>query len=497
VPNTGVNGDISGNTTSIYADEYEWTLPANRPSWKFAGQPTAIRIFRTTNPNVNVEIDGIQAGDISVRGVVSTCVANNFSRSLLLPINRITPKTNPITASSAIAGQITAMGQIACGVNSIITLATTPIAQANNYQWRFVANQSGWKFIGANGSLLDIINTVSPTVQVQTTPNTTPTFEVKANINYGNGIFEDATVSNPFTITLNTISPILSIDMPFDICTDNISSNTIPITINATGGIMIPDAYTAVSSNPNLLSISPATTPVGNSFLAQVVSGVTGTVLLTFTGKNTCGITTRIHKTINLTSGMPDDLGRLQTSLSTITCLYTPLPFWINPVPNATSYTWTPISTYRRNYTLSIEAIENDAKITLFQYGLHTFEITASNSCGSKSEQYSLFATRSSLPCLVERGQNANSTVFKNSVIYPNPAKDVLSITLPTIFSENLTLSLYNSFGQLKKAIKIDFEKVSDDNTLQLNIDDLPNGMYVLHLIDGKNIQQHQIMIAK
>jgi hypothetical protein len=54
VPNTGQWGDVSGISTSIFADQYEWTLPINRPEWQFIGQPASQRFLLTNTPTVDM-----------------------------------------------------------------------------------------------------------------------------------------------------------------------------------------------------------------------------------------------------------------------------------------------------------------------------------------------------------------------------------------------------------------------------------------------------------
>jgi hypothetical protein len=66
--------------------------------------------------------------------------------------------------------------------------------------------------------------------------NTAPSFGVRANINYGNSIFEDSNESI-LAIKLNSVTPSLSISAPkTEMCATETAE--IPITLSATGGVI-------------------------------------------------------------------------------------------------------------------------------------------------------------------------------------------------------------------------------------------------------------------
>lgn len=62
--------------------------------------------------------------------------------------------------------------------------------------------------------------------------------------------------------------------------------------------------------------------------------------------------------------------------------------------------------------------------------------------------------------------------------VYPNPVKDVL-----TIEGENIEqVNVYNTMGQLVKSVN------SNDNTVNVNVNDLQNGMYIVNVIDANGV---------
>ena len=59
--------------------------------------------------------------------------------------------------------------------------------------------------------------------------------------------------------------------------------------------------------------------------------------------------------------------------------------------------------------------------------------------------------------------------------VYPNPVKDVLTVT-----GENMRqVEIYNSLGQLVKSISC------NDDEVKINVNDMQNGMYFVNVIDN------------
>ena len=62
--------------------------------------------------------------------------------------------------------------------------------------------------------------------------------------------------------------------------------------------------------------------------------------------------------------------------------------------------------------------------------------------------------------------------------IYPNPVKDIL-----TVSGEDMKqVTVYNALGQMVKSINC------NDNTVQINVNDLQNGMYFVNVINNKGV---------
>jgi hypothetical protein len=491
VPNTGSNGDVSGVTTSIYADEYEWTLPSDRPTWYFRGTTQSNRTFRTSSPTVVVVVDALSSGAVTVRGVISSCVPNNFSKALSLPITRTTPNIGAIATAPKV-NTISSDGKIECGVADTITLSTT-LPQgltARNYKWRFSAAQSGWKFV-RNGVLQDTAVTTTNTVRVLSVANTTPSFGVRANINYGNNIFEDSNESI-LAIKLNSVTPTLNISAKkTEMCATE--TDGIPVALLASGGIITSYELVPLDKNAQGLVTVERDLSAPNKFIISPVKNADGIATISFRVSNSCGLSSISSIDIRIVPSAPTAIGRLYTNEREPFCLNSDKLFWIDPVPYATSYVWRAI-----DKDMIVDGIGTRGYIFLSSYNSKRFSITAFNACDSVRKIFYVAAPRPSPndpPCM---RTNANGeTLDLNAVnIYPNPANSVLNIELPVMYSEDLELRLYDNVGQIRKTITLNQATVTD-NTIQISVQDLPIGLYVLQLADLDFTKQYQVMITR
>jgi hypothetical protein len=73
------------------------------------------------------------------------------------------------------------------------------------------------------------------------------------------------------------------------------------------------------------------------------------------------------------------------------------------------------------------------------------------------------------------------------TMVYPNPAKDVISIKN----TNNATVYIYNILGKMVR--KID----STSDLLQVNVSDFSNGMYFIKIQNGNNVETKKILINK
>jgi len=79
--------------------------------------------------------------------------------------------------------------------------------------------------------------------------------------------------------------------------------------------------------------------------------------------------------------------------------------------------------------------------------------------------------------------------------IYPNPASDMVNITINNITADNAQLSVYNYSGQLIEDRKLN---LSAGNQLEtINVAKYPTGFYFFQLTTDRGIGVEKVMVGK
>lgn len=88
----------------------------------------------------------------------------------------------------------------------------------------------------------------------------------------------------------------------------------------------------------------------------------------------------------------------------------------------------------------------------------------------------------------IEYGESVDENVETTNSVYPNPVKEVLTIT-----ADNLKqVVMYNSLGQIVKTVD------ADEDNVQINVSDLQNGMYFVNIIDNAgNVTTNKVAVSK
>jgi hypothetical protein len=83
----------------------------------------------------------------------------------------------------------------------------------------------------------------------------------------------------------------------------------------------------------------------------------------------------------------------------------------------------------------------------------------------------------------------ANGDYFS---LYPNPANDVLTVEMNTVFSQKAEIRMYDMFGKelMRKSVN-----ASENSIYELNISELPEGVYLLRVINGKLNQTKKFVV--
>ena len=88
----------------------------------------------------------------------------------------------------------------------------------------------------------------------------------------------------------------------------------------------------------------------------------------------------------------------------------------------------------------------------------------------------------------VEHGLSVEENVETTNYVYPNPVKDILTITADDVKQ----VVMYNSLGQIVKTVE------ADQDNVQINVSDLQNGMYFVNIIDNAgNVTTNKVAVSK
>lgn len=88
----------------------------------------------------------------------------------------------------------------------------------------------------------------------------------------------------------------------------------------------------------------------------------------------------------------------------------------------------------------------------------------------------------------VENNVSVEETLGSSVSVYPNPVKDILTITADNINQ----VVMYNSLGQVVKTVKC------DDSNININVSDLENGMYFVNIIDNDgNVSTNKVSVLR
>ncbi|SHL74599.1 HYR domain-containing protein, partial [Flavobacterium xinjiangense] len=77
--------------------------------------------------------------------------------------------------------------------------------------------------------------------------------------------------------------------------------------------------------------------------------------------------------------------------------------------------------------------------------------------------------------------KNSDANPVLSVVAYPNPASDLVTITIKTDVLKNMTLKLYDIFGMLVGS-PIEIRGTSTENAIQINVSNLRRGVYIYTL---------------
>ncbi len=301
-----------------------------------------------------------------------------------------------------------------------------------------------------------------------------------------------------FAYTTLTNAPYsTNISGPSSVCT---SGSTLALTT------VPPNSTITWQATPsNLFAVSSGT---GSS--ATLTAAKSGSGTLTFTINTPCGTPVQVSKTFWV--GKPS-LAATYSNGGLVRYTWPGDPLYYNSVsnliekevkmvPSGASGSWQRIAANPTNTDWS--ASGNTLTFYFFQGGqTATFRYTASNTCGSISQDYSFKSTGSSGGGCSQYSVSPNpSNVSVNiaaplpNIPAPCPGSTAASTELVEQAGSNLSIQsirLYDSDGQLRQFK----EFATGTKSVELNISDLRKGVYILNVSDGLYTETHRVIIMQ
>ncbi|HUM47599.1 MAG TPA: fibronectin type III domain-containing protein, partial [Chitinophagales bacterium] len=150
---------------------------------------------------------------------------------------------------------------------------------------------------------------------------------------------------------------------------------------------------------------------------------------------------------------------------------------------------------YRKTGTITWTSV-NTASTSVAISGLTantSYDYRVRSECGGgNNSSYTAILT---FTTTLRLGMEADELAVKGINIFPNPAKDNVSIEITSSTSKIINITLVNSLGQTVDRM----DNVTVDGTITRIIDlkKMNSGMYYVNIYDGKDVLSHQLVITK
>ncbi|MBK9732222.1 MAG: fibronectin type III domain-containing protein [Chitinophagaceae bacterium] len=193
-----------------------------------------------------------------------------------------------------------------------------------------------------------------------------------------------------------------------------------------------------------------------------------------------------VNKTDNTTNGCAQPLnataGNITSSTAKISWTGTcNAPTYNLQYRKTTTITWTSVNTAATNATIS----------GLLANTSYDFRVRSECGGGNNSAYTAIQTFTTSL----RLGMEAEELAIKGVNIYPNPAKDNVSIEITSGTSKIINITLVNSLGQMVD--RMDNITVDGTFTRTIDLQKMNSGIYYVNIYDGKDVLSHQLVITK
>jgi hypothetical protein len=363
------------------------------------------------------------------------------------------------------APTITGAASTPCGSTATITYTANSVG-ATVYVWQV---SSGWTIIS---------HPTYNTIVVK--PNGTSAGTISAKAYAASGSVVNSAVASK-AVTLQKVTSIAG-------------SNA--MCINTTGN------YTAVSTPAGLTGSFTWTTNTAGWLINGLPSPVTTTTnFVTLTAPATHGVTNLCVSSSTACSSVCYTISSAMLATPTYLatnpiseCSGSDVVWDINPVPYASSYTW---SSSSAGTSLTPSGTSCDIFVT--GTGTKMIQVKANNACGSSAVKTQGLMIKTTGGCAPKRVAHedadlAEPVAKENKIsIYPNPASTKLSVDISSVESGNYTITLYDMLG----SVIVSTKKVTDAGATNASIDisAFTNGIYFLTVDNGVAVRKEKIII--
>jgi hypothetical protein len=451
-------GDI-GQPGLIEAN-YEWTIPTG---WK--EQSTgAIGTYRTPIKAITVvPTQCAVLGNVTVKGYLGSCSTSSKSNAATFVLTG----TQPIVTIAPQAGYI---GSTACtnqGITFTVSASNTLNCPITGYTWETTNNNWGLSTITLNGIVQPL------TKDGVFFPSGLPADNgglVKGGITFGCG----STIRGEFPLVYKAPIPV--------------GPGGNPVCTTASVGLV---NYTGPYNNSNPVvwsSNQPGIATVNSSGLITRNGSANGAV--TITANFPCSVPSVSQ---NIWVGFPGQPGSVTGEIApSIGGIYQYV--CSSPAQSAAYHTWTP--PYYGNPVWSQSGGNASTLVPNFYVGSSSgwLQVAGVNACGNSAV--------SRLRIFPVAGSGGG---IQRIAVHPNPASNSLTIqansstTTTTTFaiaSTSATIAPYLFTATLVNTQNLVVKTgTSKDGKLELDLTEVPNGLYFLHVNDGIEITKSQIQV--
>jgi hypothetical protein len=486
---TSTGGGIEGNNKSTIANNIIMNNTTNIPLTGCEGGGIDVGSSSVSDNLIINNSAGRNGGGIINDGITShNVIADNSSIGLgggVYNLYYCTILNNHIIRNTAVDGAGVHTGGQDIEHNTIVNNRNTNLNNLQNTSLYILGNpQIDSNNIFNNSTFYELYNS-----NVQGTPNLAATNNWWGTADDGSiqtkiyDWFDDNTLGivnySPFLITPDTLAPV---SPPANVSKTNIGGGQVKITwdknpeSDIAGYHVYYGGFTGYSFT-NMINVA------GKAVTSYILTGVPVTDTIAVTAYDrTYNIANELDSTItndNMTNGNESWFTYAKAPCNSITLTMSANDASCSTCNDgkATATVSLGLSPYTYSWNTSPAQVSSTA-VNLLP-GTYIVTITDANGCSL------IDSAAVSFPNGIK--ETKSSTI----AIYPNPASDIITLNIDNINNAGLTLNIYNVIGTLVKS------ETLGQNQRQINIADLPNGVYFATIKSNNTRKTEKLIIQR